>query len=141
MQAANLPGAPTMRSVIQLAVACAAILALTSSPRAAHDLETAALPDASLELVVIEAEGCIYCQIFRRDVLPSYRASPRSRVVPLRFVDLNQPEADRLAIKAPIDVVPTAILMKDHREVGRIDGYVGPEAFFHSVNRLLAGVE
>lgn len=130
-----------MRFTIRLAAALLAYLALASPPQAAHDLETAALPDPSLELVVIEAEGCIYCQIFRRDVLPAYRASPRSREVPLRFVDLNQPEVDRLAIAEPIAVVPTAILMKDHREVGRIDGYVGPEAFFHSVNRLLAGVD
>lgn len=109
-----------------------------SQPRAAFDLETAALPTTSFELVVLEAEGCIYCQIFRRDVVPAYAVSPRAREVPLRFVDLNEPHVDRLGLSQPIDLVPTVVLMKDHREVGRITGYVGPEAFFHSVNRLLA---
>ena len=118
-----------------------AVLALAPVSRAAFDFETAALPDSRYELVVLEAEGCIYCQIFRRDVLPAYEVSPRAREVPLRFVDLNKSETDKLALSEPIELVPTVVLFKDHKEVGRIAGYVGPEAFFHSVNRMIAGAE
>lgn len=125
------------RFAIVLVATLVGILSATP-PRAAFDLETSALPSTNLELVVLEAEGCIYCQIFRRDVAPAYEVSPRAREVPLRFVDLNEPNAGKLGLSDPIDLIPTVVLMKDHREVGRITGYVGPEAFFHSVNRLLA---
>lgn len=119
------------------------VLVLASTaPRAAHDIETAALPDGSrFELIVIEAEGCIYCQIFRRDVLPAYEISKRSQQVPLRFLDINEAEAGKMTLSEPVAIVPTVVLVERGREVSRVTGYVGPEAFFHSVNQMMSGVE
>ena len=37
--------------------------------------------------------------------------------------------------------LPTAVLLHNNREIGRIPGYVGPENFFHAVSHLLAQVE
>ncbi|MGQ0674285.1 MAG: thioredoxin family protein [Hyphomicrobium sp.] len=113
--------------------------ALVSAPRAAHDLDTSSVAISQYELVVLEVENCIYCQIFRRDVLPGYELSARAKSVPIRFVDLNQPEADTLGLDSPVDLVPTVVLLNKRKEVGRIAGYVGPEAFFHAVNRLMSG--
>jgi hypothetical protein len=126
-----------------LAVAAAAVLALLAplaASYAARDLASLATPPppSDLQLVVIEVPGCIYCRIFRRDVLPGYEASPRAREVPLRFVDLNEPGADGLELSAPITIVPTVLLVEGTREVGRITGYTGPENFFHSVNYMLS---
>ena len=126
---------------LRIALAALAALALAPATRAAYDLETAALPDTRFELIVVEAEGCIYCQIFRRDVLPAYAVSPRAREVPMRFVDINQAEADKMAFTEPVDLVPTVILMVDRKEVSRVAGYLGPEAFFHSVKQMMSGVE
>lgn len=111
---------------------------LSARARATPDIETAALPERKFELVVVEAPGCIYCRLFRRDVLPSYAASPRAREVPLRFVDLATANGGKLALTGPIGVLPTVLLLRDGREVGRIPGYVGPENFFRSVNDLLS---
>jgi len=111
---------------------------LSARARATPDIETSALPERKFELVVVEALGCIYCRLFRRDVLPSYAASPRAREVPLRFVDLVAANGGKLALTGPIGVLPTVLLLRDGREVGRIPGYVGPENFFHSVNDLLS---
>lgn len=109
--------------------------------RAGHagiDIETGALPDKTLELIMVEAEGCIYCSLFRRDVAPSYEASPRAREMPLRFLDINDLEQSKLETDGPVDMVPTVMLFKDHKEVGRIPGYLGPESFFHALNRLIS---
>ncbi|MBL8564234.1 MAG: hypothetical protein JNM89_00785 [Hyphomicrobiaceae bacterium] len=95
----------------------------------------------SVQLVVFESEGCVYCNLFRRHVLPAYSASPRSREVPLRFLDLNAPDADDVALDAPVDLLPTAVLLLNNREVGRIPGYVAPESFFHAVNHLMSRLE
>jgi thioredoxin-related protein len=119
-------------------IAVLGFLALAAAPvRAVLDLETAALPGNRFELVVIEVDNCIYCGLFRRDVAPTYTASDRAKAVPMRFVDINAPDVDRLSLTNPIDSVPTVLVLENGREVGRIAGYVGPEIFFHSLNLLL----
>jgi thioredoxin-related protein len=105
--------------------------------QAARDIEAGAATGSGLELVVFEAPGCIYCRIFRRDVLPAYSASPRAREVPLRFVDVNEIDRNRLGLAEPISSVPTFVLMRGGREEGRIAGYTGPESFFHLVGHLI----
>jgi hypothetical protein len=57
----------------------------------------------------------------------------------MRFVDLDAPDVDRLSLTAPIETVPTVLVVENGREVGRIAGYVGPQIFFHVLNRMLPG--
>jgi thioredoxin-related protein len=114
---------------------------VTSLPLAASraSLDTASAPaNVAFELVVVEADGCIYCKLFRRDVLPAYATSEQAKEAPVRFLDVNDIEDAHLDFTSPVDVVPTFIVVKSHHEVGRIAGYVGPENFFHSINYLLA---
>jgi len=100
--------------------------------------DDATIPASAFELVVVEAEGCIYCELFRRDVLPAYQASEQSKNLPVRFVDINDIAADHLDFTSSVDIVPTFVVVKSRHEVGRISGYVGPEDFFHSISYLLA---
>ncbi len=115
-------------------------LSLTLAPIAASraDIDTESpIPNSPLELVVVEAEGCIYCKLFRRDVLPTYEASDQAKDMPVHFVDINDIDANHLDFKTEVDIVPTFVVVKSHREVGRISGYIGPENFFHSISYLL----
>lgn len=125
------------------AIVLSSLLALgAGTTYAARDIETSALPaTSSYQLLVLEVPGCIYCRIFRRDVLPSYEVSARAREVPIRFIDLNDIDEERFGLASPVDVVPTIVLMRDQQEVGRITGYLGPESFFHSINHLMVQVE
>ena len=114
---------------------------LMSLPLAASraDLDTASTPsNVAFELVVVEADGCIYCKLFRRDVLPAYEASRQGKEAPVRFLDVNDIDTARLDLKSTVDVVPTFVIVKSQHEVGRIAGYVGPENFYHSINYLIA---
>lgn len=121
-----------------ICLALAALLAFAAQKvRAARDLDAPA-GSSGLELVVLEVPGCIYCPVFRRDVLPRYEVSPRATEVPIRFLDLNDEAADRLDLDGPVDVAPTVVLLKRNREIGRIPGYIGPENFFHAVGYLLS---
>lgn len=108
---------------------------------AARPIETGSLPETDLELVVLELDNCIYCGLFRRDALPMYQASVRAQKVPIRFLDLNDKAADELGLDGPVTVVPTVVLMKGNREIGRVPGYIGPENFFHAVNHMIGGAE
>lgn len=129
------------RTFSALALGILAILAGGSS-EAARQIETSAVTVArSYELIVFEVPGCIYCRVFRRDVLPAYETSARAREVPMRFVDLNDIDEQRMGLSSPVDVVPTVVLMHEGREVGRIAGYLGPESFFHSVSHMMSQQE
>jgi thioredoxin-related protein len=126
-----------MSRFLRVAAFASLLMLIVAPVRAVLDLETSALPEARFELLVVEIANCIYCGLFRRDVAPTYTASVRARSVPMRFVDINAPDIDALSLTAPIDSVPTVLVIDNGREVGRIAGYVGPEIFFHSLNRLL----
>ena len=114
---------------------------LSTAVKAGLDVDAPIAPGPVMELVVMEARGCIYCTLFRRDVLPSYAASERAKDVPVRFVDVNDESANALGLDGPVDVVPTFIVMRNNHEVGRIPGYLGPEFFFHSINHLISSSE
>ena len=106
--------------------------------RAGLDVEANFKQASNIELVVMEAPGCIYCTVFRRDVLPAYQASERAKDVPIRFLDVNDAAVNALGLDEPVNIVPTFVVLKDNREVGRVPGYVGPEAFFHTINYLMS---
>ena len=126
-----------MRSILFALFLAFVVLAPASSSRAALDVKSEAQPSTGLELVVVEAEGCIYCGFFRRDVLPSYETSAQGKEAPIRFIDVNDTEAAHLDLTSPIDVVPTFVVTQSRRELGRISGYMSREDFFHSVDYLL----
>lgn len=119
-----------------------AMLVLITSPmsrsNAGVDPGAEIPPAGSAELVVMEAEGCTYCTIFRRDVLPSYEMSEHAKSMPVRFVDINDVEKSGIVLDGPISMVPTFVVIKNHREIGRIPGYLGRENFFHAISYLLS---
>jgi hypothetical protein len=116
------------------------VLAAVTGARAALDPNAPARPSPVLEIVVLETPGCLYCGLFRRDVFPQYIVSPRSAEVPMRFLDLNSEASAALQLNGPIGIIPTVVVVHHGREVGRLEGYVGPEIFFHSLDRLFAGL-
>jgi thioredoxin-related protein len=127
-----------MRTVLT-AVLLALVLTTPWSPSDAEVDPGSVVPTSSaFELVVIEADGCMYCGFFRRDVLPAYKISRQGQEAPVRFIDVNDIESAQVDLTSPVDTVPTFVVLKSHHEVGRISGYVGREDFFHSINYLLA---
>jgi thioredoxin-related protein len=109
-----------------------------SSGQAGIDRDAPVTNLGNMQLIVMEAEGCIYCGIFRRDVLPSYEVSERGKDLPVRFLDVNDVSKTGIELQSPIDILPTFVITKDNREIGRIPGYMGPEDFFHSIAYLLS---
>ena len=107
---------------------------------AARDTQHAPPNSSTLRLLVLEAPGCIYCRVFRRDVAPSYNASQRGKEIPLHYYDLNDIDEEAIGFNSPITIVPTVVLMNGDDEIGRIPGYVGPENFRRSINHLLGSI-
>jgi thioredoxin-related protein len=122
------------------AVSLLLLLAWQGAGQCAFDVRGVARTPVS-ELLVFEQPDCTYCRIFRRDVLPYYRQSIPGNAPPLRFIDLRSAASGEFALKGRIEAVPTAVLMKNGQEVGRIVGYWGREAFFRLLSRMLARME
>ena len=73
-----------------LAALCAGLAVFApATPRAALDFASPGETPSNLEILVVEAPGCIYCHLFRRDVWPIYETSQQAKTVPMRFADLN----------------------------------------------------
>ena len=129
-----------MRLALGAAAAAFAVLLSTHGlGRAAVDTSTRA--KASMELVVFEHPDCTYCPVFRNTVGQRYQNSPQSAEAPLRFVDIARADTARYGLNGPITMVPTAVLIKDGREVDRIAGYWGADSFFKMVAYIIAKAE
>lgn len=115
-----------------------AILTLADASRrteAAAEFTTEPAP--AVEFIVIEARGCPMCQLFRDEIAPLYRATARARRAPLRFVDVAHADLDAIGLAAPIEIVPTVVLMREGAEIDRLVGYTGPEIFMRAVSTML----
>ena len=127
-----------MRKTTLLLAALALLVWPPSGGFAGIDADAPVPHFSNLQLVVLEAPGCTYCDIFRRDVLPSYEASQQAKDMPVRFIDVNDLTKTQIELQSQIDILPTFVIVKDNVEIGRIPGYMGPEDFFHSINYLLS---
>ena len=127
-----------MRILYGLAAFAVTYLVANGFPAtASRDLMDERLNAVRLEVLVFESESCIYCRIFRRDVLPQYLQSKRAKMAPIKFIDVKRVDPKKLGIVAPLTMLPTFVIMREGRERGRINGYLGPEPFFHMVSQIL----
>lgn len=134
-----------MREVMRKsAVLLAAILAAaapSATSLARTDTSKLPAPASPYELVVFEADGCIYCQNFRSDVLPLYRESQIGRETPIRFVNVSRSDETKMGLSGAITIAPTVVLMHQGQEVDRIVGYTGPFNFMKMVAYMLGRSE
>jgi thioredoxin-related protein len=126
-----------MRPLSFLVLAAALMAPTDPQPARAAAEISIERPGPTLELIVIEARGCPMCRLFRDEIAPAYRASARARQAPLRFVDVSFTDPGTLNLVAPVEIVPTVILMRDGAEIDRLVGYTGPEIFMSVVGRML----
>ena len=124
------------RWVFGVASAVLALLIVSGIADAARNQEQAHIPHNGDILVVFETEDCIYCKLFRRDVLPDYLRSQRNRLTPIKFIDVTISGAKHPGLVTPLKMLPTVVLMRRGREVGRIPGYTGPGPFFQLMKQL-----
>ena len=126
-----------MRVTVALLAAALMLLGI-SGGRAGLEPGIAGAP--AVEVLVFEHPDSVSCHLFRRDVLPNYhRVMPAG--APLRFVDVGSDGAAGLTLNARIDVVPTAVVVRDGREIDRIVGYWGPTNFLRMLAHILGRIQ
>ena len=116
-----------------------ALLAPSSGGWASRDFET--MPTASAELLVFEIAKCGHCVRFREQFGPRYARSKANLAAPMRFIDIAQQDPDAFPLSSLITVLPTLVLMRDGREVDRLEGYPLPDLVFGMVKRALPAAD
>lgn len=99
----------------------------------------AALPAMAgpLRLMMVEKDGCIYCDAWNRSIGPAYAGSAAGRAAPLMRVDIHGPWPDGLALARRPFVTPTFILLDGGLEVGRLEGHMTAAQFWPALDALL----
>lgn len=88
------------------------------------------LPVQAAELVMFERAGCVWCLRWDREVAAIYPKTPEGMKAPLRKISLDRPVPADLKLTPPVFYTPTFVLMDEGREIGRITGYLGDDAFW-----------
>jgi len=89
------------------------------------------------ELVMVERDGCPWCEAFDREIAPIYPRTAEGKRAPLRRIDLYQRVPADLAFLQIERITPVFILIDGGREIGRIRGYPGAEGFWMQLSSLM----
>jgi hypothetical protein len=93
---------------------------------------------ADLRLLMFEQPGCQYCAEWNADVAPEYPLTDEGRAAPLERVQLRDPLVEGITLVSPPVFTPTFVLLRDGREVDRIEGYPGEDFFWGLLGQMIA---
>lgn len=133
-----------MRHSVFAFLALLAVLVTTPARlEAARDPAPAATAAAKsgLELLVFEREDCHICEIFRRQIGSRYAMAPVATEAPMRYIDIDKVDLDKIRLKSRLTMLPTVVLMQNGREVERINGLTAPDTFFTLVQHMMNRVD
>jgi thioredoxin-like negative regulator of GroEL len=125
-----------MRRLLAAAAAASALLLVSPPSDAKRDAIEQATPAA--EVIVFEMAGCHHCVAFRDNLGARYLASTLQRAAPMRFVDIDKSDPASYPLATELRMLPTIVLIKNGREIDRLEGYPVPEIMFAMVKDALA---
>lgn len=126
-----------MPAIMVVTIAMFALMGAPARARAQHAEEQIAAAGASassLSLVMVEEEGCGYCRKWHEEVGPGYPLSEEGHAAPLVRIDRKSNDAGRFP---RVVFTPTFILVGEGKELGRINGYPGPDFFWSMLGDML----
>lgn len=95
------------------------------------------LRTAADELLMFEEPGCIWCARWNAQIGPVYPKTPEGQAAPLRRLDIRDPLPDDITLERPAFYTPTFVLVRDGRELSRIEGYPGEDFFWGLLDMML----
>lgn len=98
----------------------------------------ASAPARAAELIMFDLKGCPWCQLWKREIGPTYSKTEQGRRAPLRIVDFKGPRPPDLAFIGEITAAPTFVVVDGGREIGRVTGYSAEFFFWDMLDAVLA---
>jgi thioredoxin-related protein len=95
-----------------------------------------------LTLYMVDQAGCAYCIRWEEEVGDAYHLTAEGRVAPLVRVDLHDALPESVSFARRAVFTPTFVLIRDGKELERIEGYPGEDFFYGLLGMMLqnAGV-
>ena len=90
--------------------------------------DSASIPATAL--IMITSSHCPWCDAFEEEVGVLYDKTGESGQFPIHRLDFFTKFPPHLAHLSAASVTPTFIVIRDHQEIGRIEGYPGDEMFW-----------
>lgn len=87
-------------------------------------------PANSAELLILEQEGCYWCERWHSEIGDIYPKTREAEIAPLRRVDIHDPWPSDLEGIQQDYFTPTFVLIDGNKEVGRLRGYPGEDFFW-----------
>ncbi len=96
-----------------------------------------ATASTAAELVMLEEDGCEWCERWNKEVGVVYHKTPEGKRAPLRRLDMQEPLPNDLKFLVKGRYTPTFVLIENGRDIGRIRGYPGEDFFWGLFGKLL----
>jgi thioredoxin-related protein len=123
---ASITGCPMRNLLFKIKLT---FLILTTSLNFSHAAD-------KYNLVYVEQEGCIYCEIWDEEISSIYPKTTEGSIAPLMRVDIADYEQNLISVN-PVVFTPTFILTKNSKEISRIEGYIGDDLFWGMLEVML----
>lgn len=91
---------------------------------------------SAAELVMVEQNGCHYCERWTEEIGPIYPKTTEGKFAPLRRVNIRNIPQD-LDFKSRPAFTPTFVLVEDGKELGRLEGYPGEDHFWVMIANVM----
>ena len=96
----------------------------------------AAQTSAAYELIMVEQQGCHYCERWKEEIGPIYPKTDLGIFAPIRMVDITNVETNP-EISAAVVFTPTFIITDGDREITRMEGYMSEDFFWGVLEMIL----
>ncbi len=100
-------------------------------------LSAATIPVLASQLLILEQDGCPWCDRWNDDIGVFYHKTSEGKRAPLRRIDIHNKIPDDLRELKLGRYTPTFVLMDEGKEVGRIRGYPGEDFFWGLLGQLM----
>ncbi len=92
---------------------------------------------AEMRLLMFEQAGCHWCERWHEEIGPIYPKTAEGAAAPLKRLNIAGPYPEGLDLASRPQFTPTFVLVRDGRELGRIEGYPGEDFFWGLVAGLI----
>ena len=89
------------------------------------------------ELIMLEEDGCPWCDRWNEDIGIVYNKSQEGQIAPLRRLNIHEHLPNDLKFLNKGRFTPTFVLVDRGREIGRIRGYPGEDFFWGYLGQLI----
>lgn len=113
-----------------LLAALAALAFVAGGVSASGDGVDAPPDGEGVRLIMVEQPGCAYCAAWDDQIAQAYDRTDEGRFAPLERADLRMGAPEGVEYDRRVQFTPTFILVREGREIARMEGYVGQDFFW-----------